>query len=263
MKNKIFVLTAVHNDLKYTKKLLLSISKQTYRNFEVFLVDDGSTDGTADFIKNEYPEVKTLTSTGNLWWTASLNLGVRKILKSAKSGDYIWTINNDCIIGKDYLSKLINFVRSIDRKTIIGSVVVDEETKKVVENGVSIDWSKLKFSSGGNDALPTKGTLFPIEVFNEIGDFDEKHFPHYFSDYEYTIRAKRGGYKLEIFDEVTVKNFSQRTGYEKVGKSDILKVLFSRKSKLNIFTQMNMIFYVCPKEYRLKCLFLLLSKAWT
>lgn len=255
--DKIYVLTAVHNDIGDTRKLLKSLYSQTFKNCEVYIVDDGSTDGTSSFIQKNYPQVNIIRGDGNLWWTGSLNLGLETILKIASNGDYVWTINNDCIFRNDVLQKLYNCLKKIGNKMgIAGSIVLDSKTREVWDSGVVVGWSKLRFSRSTDakkiDALSTKGTLYPIGVFKDIGLFDAKHFPHYFSDYEFSIRAKKNGYDLLICPEAKIYNRSERTGNSELS--------FSRKSKINPLLQLNIIRFACPPEYRLKSYFLLISK---
>ena len=264
-KSKIFILSAVKNDLGHTKRLLKSIFAQTYTNYEAFIVDDGSTDGTDSYIKEKYSTVKLLKGNGDFWWTKSLNFGLTEILKKAGSDDYVWTINNDCHFDINLLKNLMVNEKLIKNpKHIVGSKIIDSNTKKVVDDGVKIDWKKMEFRSGGSDALSTKGTLYPICVFKKIGLFDAKHFPHYFSDYEFSIRAKREGFDLLTCEKSIIFNDTKRTGIEQIPKglslANIMNVAFSRKSKLNLITQLNIVRYVCPPEYRLRSYFLLISK---
>lgn len=261
--NKIFILTAAHNNINDTKNLLKSIFYQTFKRFDVVLVDDGSTDGSRGFVRKNYPSVSLIKGEGKLWWTGSLNLGLKKILKEASEEDFVWTINNDCIFGKTTLARLMD---NSDINSIIGSKIFDPKTNKVWDRGVRINWTKLQFSPAKKriDALSTKGTLFPVKVFKDIGLFDARHFPHYFSDYEFTIRAKRAGYKLLVGRSVRIYNKVERTGIETVPKSfkplEIFKTLFSKKSKINLPTQINIIKYVCPPEHRFNAYLLLISK---
>ena len=71
----------MHNRKEYTHQCLLSIYKQTNKNFIVIVIDDGSTDGTGEMITNEFPEVILLKGDGNLWWTKAINLGIKHALK--------------------------------------------------------------------------------------------------------------------------------------------------------------------------------------
>jgi len=272
---KVFILTAVHNNLDNTKKLLESISKQTYNNFETVIVDDGSTDNTSSYIKKYAQNVSLYTGNGNLWWTESLNTGLKIILDKAKKYDFVWIINNDCFFDDKVLENIVNYSTKIKQKNIVGSVVLDSKTKKIWDTGVLVDWKNCEFKSipdidkykGKIDALSTKGTLYPVQVFKEIGNFDAKHFPQYFSDYEFSIRAKRKGYELYICPTSRIYNITSNTGIgDKITKKmkilDIFNVLFSKKSKVNIGVVINMIRYVCPKEYRIRNYYLLIKKTF-
>jgi len=141
---------------------------------------------------------------------------------------------------------------------------LNEKTKRIEDNGVKIDWRRLKFSTGGTDAISTKGTLYPTAVFKKIGLFDAKHFPHYFSDYEFSIRAKRMGYNLLVCHKSRIYNKAERTGIgnipAKPSVTQAFGLLVSRKSKVNLMLQINMIRYVCPKEYRFGSFQTLISK---
>lgn len=263
MNQKIFILTGVHNSLSDTKKLLKSIFEQTYNNYEIYIVDDGSMDGTTAYIQKKYPSINLIQGNGHLWWTRSINKGLRQILKKAKKNDLVWIINNDCFFNKDVLANLLNYSKQKFKKSIIGSEIIDSKTGNVWDSGIHINWAEGKFislkvvknSEDIIDALPTKGTLYPIRVFQEIGLFDEKHFPHYFSDYEFTIRAKRNGYDLLLCHESKIYNLILRTGMgdflpKRLKISTALQMMFSKKSKVNLSVNFNIIKYVCPPKYR-------------
>jgi GT2 family glycosyltransferase len=272
MNPKVYILTAVHNSLSDTKIFLEHLSKQTYKNIETFIVDDGSTDGTENYIKKNFPKTKLIIGDGDWWWTKSLNEGIKQILNSANNNDYVWIINNDCYFDKDTIKNLVACSRSDkNRKTILGSIVLDSKSNNIIDSGLVVDWKKLNFlrfdykiSNSFPDALSTKGTLFPVCVFKNVGLFDEVHFPHYFSDYEFTIRAKRDGYLLDISDKTRVYNRIERTGIESFYKSGsfgkMLEIVFSKKSKFNLYTQICMIKYVCPKECQFNNYLLLFKK---
>jgi GT2 family glycosyltransferase len=80
--------------------------------------------------------------------------------------------------------------------------------------------------------------LIPIEVIEKVGFFDQKNFPHYVSDYDYFLRAKKAGYKLFLSTKAIVYNKTTLTGFrpsEKILSADkIFTKLFSRRSAGNI-----------------------------
>ena len=115
------------------------------------------------------------------------------------------------------------------------------------------------------DVLSTKGTLFPVKIFKEIGNFDCRNFPHYLSDYEFTCRAKKFGYDLIINYGSVLTNDNLRTGYE-IKQNDSLKIqklpfiLFSKKSKINIRDQIKFFIKCCPANDKIECIWALVKK---
>ena len=66
------IVIPVHNRKQYTRDCLHSLQKQTISSYRVIIVDDGSTDGTREMLRREFPEVIVLTGDGNLFWTGQL-----------------------------------------------------------------------------------------------------------------------------------------------------------------------------------------------
>lgn len=270
--NKVFVVVPVHNRLNFTKKCLLSLAKQNYKNFEVIVVDDGSTDGTSAYIRRVYPHVKIIKGPGNWWWTKSMYKGVAYALESAEDFDHILTMNNDCYFDSDYITNIVSASRE-NENAIVGSLIVNAyDHTKVIDAGVIIDWknpaiygiadhisNEIGFYKNKGiikliDTLPGKGTLIPAQTFRNIGNFNYLLLPHYISDYEFFCRAKRWGSKLIVSSKSIIYNFAKETG---IGHKDeggtwpfnAFKILFSRKSKLNIIDQFIFTILCCPRQY--------------
>jgi len=269
MGGKVYVLTAVYNDLERTKSFLKSIKNQDYENIVIYIVDDGSTDGTGKYLKKYHPEIKVLKGNGSLWWTGSLYWGVEEILKTAKMSEFILTINNDCVVKSDFVSNLVKIASKYPR-SVVGSVALDLEGN-LIDAGVKVNWkfcsflslldeAKKNIRSGidvitNADVLSTRGTLFPISVFREVGNFDKKNFPHYLSDYEFTYRCKLKGFRLLVSTNARLVNDAKRTGIdgkipESFGLFGFWKLLFSRKSKVNILDHYKFVKLHCPLRYK-------------
>ncbi len=268
MKPTVYILTAVHNRLNETKKLLSSIKKQSYPNLRTFIVDDGSTDGTLQYLRRQ-KNLSVLEGDGNLWWTRSINRGLEEILKVSRKSDFVLIVNNDCTFDTDYVGRLVAFSQNI-KYEIIGSLCVSQDGKKVIDAGINIDWANCKYvpiilKSGWQetlevetniDTLSTKGTLYKTSVFKSIGLFNDIAFPHYLSDYEFGCRAKLKGLKIAIYYKAIIYNKSNLTGLghehtlKKIHFKNALKLIFSRRSRLNIFDSINFIRLYCPPRYK-------------
>ncbi|MFZ2202451.1 MAG: glycosyltransferase [Microgenomates group bacterium] len=257
----VFVILPVHNRLEYTKKCLSSLEKQRHKNFEVIIVDDGSTDGTREYLTEKYLWT-IISGSGNWWWTKSVSHGVNEALKRARKGDFILMMNNDCYFKSNYLINAIKASQD-NKRAIVGSLVLDaDHHQRVVDAGVKISWKHnlvygiadkiakdVKFYRDrevirGIDTLPGKGTLIPVEVFKKIGNFNYYRLPHYLADYEFFCRAKRSGFSLIISNKVRNYNFAKETSTD--------NTMFGRKSKSNILDRINFILLSCPKRYRWK-----------
>lgn len=272
MKHKIFIVIPVFNRLEFTKKCLRAVFKQKYRNFQIILIDDGSTDGTFEYVRKYFPDVHILFGDGNLWWSRATQMGIDYALAAAKNSDYIFFLNNDCFLGPNYFDQILRTAKK-HHKAIVGSLCISNgRRKKVVEAGVRIDWpTGLVYSVAEAistdpkyyrnmkvidklDALPGKGTLIPVLVFKKIGGLNYKKLPHYIADYEFFNRAKRNGFELLVDTKAIIKHEWDATGYkskrsERVGLVEAIRLMFSKKSMANIGDWLNFLSLTCPREY--------------
>src|SRR3989337_3731980 len=90
------------NGLRFLEKSIASLFAQTYRNFEIIIVDNGSTDGSVKFIKDNYRHVLLLENKSNLGFAVANNQGIR-----VAKGRYIVFLNNDTEADKDWLRNLV------------------------------------------------------------------------------------------------------------------------------------------------------------
>ncbi|MBZ0198926.1 MAG: glycosyltransferase family 2 protein, partial [Ignavibacteriaceae bacterium] len=225
-KPNIAIVMPVHNALSYTKTAVTELCTQIAecnlkKQINFIVVDDGSTDGTSEWISSSYPEVKTIKGNGNLWWSGSVNLGVKYALSELKV-DYIFLWNNDCTTTTNYLQNLLDIVvKQNNNKIIIASKVYyldkpnlifnmggtfDRRTGKATliarnkidspeyEKKMEVDWT------GG------MGVLIYKDVFNRVGYFNEKDFPQYYGDCDFFLRARENGFSVIVYPELKVWN---------------------------------------------------------
>lgn len=251
----IYIIIPVFNRLNYTLACLKSLSHQSIDDYKIIVVDHGSSDGTSDAIKSEFPDVVLIYGSSDLWWTGATNLGVREVLNIAADDDLVLVINNDLVVEHDYLETLLSLHKQIPR-SVIGSISVNiNNPEKIVFAGVK--WNnktakfrparslnepyssfKLKEEYYQSDLLPGRGTLIPVAAFKEVGIFDEARFPHYAADEDLSLMCKLKGYQVLIATNAIVKSHVEDTGlnfvHKKLGLSQFIKTLSSIKSSNNL-----------------------------
>jgi len=143
---KVTVLMSVYNGEKYLREAIDSILKQTFKDFEFLIINDGSTDSTAEILKSyQDPRIKIINNEKNVGLTKSLNEG----LKLAK-GEYIARMDADDISMPERLQKQVNI---LERKPDLGVVgtwcyIIDEKDNIKYEvkddrNPVILRWKLL------------------------------------------------------------------------------------------------------------------------
>jgi len=260
---RISLIIPIFNALSYTKKCLQylkeSLSRTDKGKLSIFIivVDDGSTDGSAEWIKINFPEVNICKGDGNLWWSGGVNMGIKYAIDELQC-EYILLWNNDIRPSEDYFVRLTDILTSNPTGNIILSSIYVENRK-----------DRIIFSKGGNfnpitgkhaligfgqpeqeykdpglriNWFPGMGTVIPITIFDKIGFFDEKYFPQYKGDADFGLRAYDAGFKLVLSKELTLWNDRSNTGFSNDKSFNVfIKSLISRKSNVNIYR--DFIFY--------------------
>ena len=222
----IFVVIPVHNRKELTRNCLRSLVEQTFRNYKIIIIDDGSTDGTGEMIESEFPEVHIIKGDGNLWWTAATNLGVEYAIRNDHeiNNNFVLTLNSDTVATNTLLNDLLESYNRAGRPSLVGATAVDAQSGKVLYRGEKINWltesSRFFFNNPNRPSnglidvtvFPGRGLLIPFEVFKKIGVFDARNFPHYAADYDFTLKAKKSGFGLYCSWDAIVKIFPDESG---------------------------------------------------
>jgi GT2 family glycosyltransferase len=185
-------------------KMLLNNESKLDEKLNIYLVDDGCTDGTSELIKQKYSHVNIIEGSGSLFWNGGMRLAWQTALKD-RSDFYLW-INDDSFIYDDSISRLFNSYQELAKQgqsvgAILGSMV-DPITKKLTYGG-RLKCSRLNPVKIGpviqpsNDALKcdfVNGnlTLIPAETVKKIGILSDQ-FTHSMGDFDYGLRAIKAG----------------------------------------------------------------------
>lgn len=199
-----YIVIPVHNRKDVTLKCLQHLKQcGDLDQYHTVIIDDGSTDGTAEAINKLYPETTILTGDGNLWWTGAIALGMQYALE--QQAEYIIWLNDDCLPAQGTLNTLVEFVQT-HPNTIAGAACYLAGTDIPVENGC-LGRSRLSASPNTVVSVETLAgycTALPASVCSYIGLPNQKRFPHYKGDDTYILKATKFGFNACIVGNAKV-----------------------------------------------------------
>ena len=247
----LYVVTAVHNRYAITENFVKQLNEQTYKDIKLVLVDDGSTDGTGEMVKNLMPDAEIIRGDGNLWWGGALHKAFKWVKKNASNEDFIMYMNDDTNFNPDFMETGMNLITHNPDCLITGcgySTNTGEQLDGAVEFFPATGTYKLHKGNGESNCTSTRALIMSVPTMKKIGGFHPVLLPHYASDYEYTIRAARKGFEIKAFEEFNYR-FDEKTTGNRNPKNATLKQIFSKRSVFNPIYRISYIFMVTPLKY--------------
>jgi GT2 family glycosyltransferase len=204
------IVTPVHNRRETTLRCLRSLSRldRTGLKVHIIVVDDGSTDGTSDAIREQFPDVEIVAGDGNLWYTAGTNRAIEAAL--AHDPDYVLAINDDSIFHDQCLQRLVKCAEA-NAPAVAGPLLLAwDQPHKIFQ--VAPKWNlfyggwrffrrltvwNVPKQAWAVQLLVGNCLLLPVGAIKKAGLMDAQRFPHY-GDGEYTVRIRRAGWRLMV-----------------------------------------------------------------
>ncbi len=196
----ISVVVLNYNGLRYLERCLSSLLAQTYSDFEVIVVDNGSSDDSVNYIESHYPQVTVVKNSDNLGFSGGTNVGIARA-----KGDYILTLNNDTYLDQDFLKHIIKPMLYVDSVGMCASKMIFPDGR-INSTGICLSrsgaaWNRGMFEvdRGQYEASidifgPCAGAaLYRKKMLEEVGLFDEDFFL-YMEDVDLAFRAKLAGW---------------------------------------------------------------------
>ncbi len=212
------VILVSFNDRKHLEKCLQSLKDFLLEvDLEIVLVDNNSSDGSPDLIKNKFPEVKLLCASENLGFAKACNLGI-----SASSGEFVLFLNSDTIAEVQALSVLLDEMKRNPSIGAVGPALLSEQGTYQVSFGKRVDFfsefiqkgffnlyyaKKLKSDQTVREVgwLSAACLLVRRKALEEAGCFDENYFL-YFEDIDLCYKIRQEGWTLRFCPQVQISH---------------------------------------------------------
>lgn len=227
---KIGVSLAVFNSREQTRACLSALLASTGVDLLPVVIDDGSTDGTAEMVASSFPQVSLLRSDGNLWWSGASNLGIRQCLQAGC--DYVLLLNPDVLVQPDTIVTLLTIAQQAPPCIAAALVVQRDAPDRVwwagsrwepVLAGLPIWSSRYLYRSGtlvsslpqtpfATSEVHGRGVLAPRQVFEIVGLYDEISLPQYGADVDFSHRVRKAGISMVVAPQAPVTLDTRHTG---------------------------------------------------
>jgi GT2 family glycosyltransferase len=192
------------NGARFLEPCLGALMQQTARPSEVVVIDNGSTDGSVDLVRQRFPEARLLTFSENRGFAAAMNAGIAKA-----AGQFIAFLNNDAVAEQTWLEELDACLeRHPAAAAATSKLLLADEPGRLDGAGDGLTRSFLPYVRGHGepddgrfaDEVEVFGAsgaaaLWRASVLRELGGFDERFFAYY-EDVELSFRARLRGYEI-------------------------------------------------------------------
>ncbi len=213
---QVTVIIPNYNGLRFMGPCMDALEHQNFRDFDVLAVDNGSTDGSAEWLKRQgIPAIFLGRNTG---FAGAVNAGIRAVRTP-----YVLLLNNDTEADPDFVGELLKAIRRSRRIFAVSGKMVQMNCPGRMDDAGDLytltGWAFQRgvgLSSGGYNrprevfSACAGAAIYRREVFDRIGLFDEMHFA-YLEDIDVCYRAKIRGYHVRYCPKALVRHVGSGT----------------------------------------------------
>lgn len=214
------IIILTHNQLEHTQLCLQSIEQYTPQRFDLIIVDNGSTDGTLDYLRkytNYRNNVHVIANKENLGFAAGNNQGL-----AVAGGNFLLLLNNDTIVTEGWLTNMLSVFERYSDVGIVGPVSNNvsgpQQIKEVSYQSLEKmhhfagEWSAAHIGqTKENQSVAGFCLLTKREVIDRIGGLDEQFESGGFEDDDFCLRAAAAGYKTRIAQDSFIHHTGSQT----------------------------------------------------
>ncbi len=225
-----------YNGMRYLPGCLDSLREQTDRDFEIIMIDNGSTDESVPYVRAHYPEVRIRAYHRNTGFCAAVNAGIRM-----SSTPYVLLLNNDIVCNREMVGELHRAIQSSDTLFSCCAKMISMQDPSVIDDAgdlyCALGWAFARGKGASRSLYCREENVFSCcaaaaiyrrEILDRIGLFDEKHFA-YLEDLDIGYRARIQGYKNRYIPSAIVYHAGSATSGS---RHNAFKVRLSARNSL-------------------------------
>lgn len=208
------IIIPVYNNLRYTKFCLESIWQNTSGNYEIIVVNNGSSDGTKDYLK-QISQIRAIHNQENFGFAKAVNQGL-----NAARGEHIITLNNDCIVTAEWTQRLLRIAKN-KNVGIVGVMSNFARSPQLIKvkskniGNISKNAQKIRKKYDNIFFYTTRVVGFCMlikrDLIERIGGFDPRFGLGTFEDDDFSLRSSLCGYQNAIAKDVFIFHFGSKT----------------------------------------------------
>ncbi|MEW6663328.1 MAG: glycosyltransferase family 2 protein [Bacillota bacterium] len=211
------IIILTFNALPFTRECIESVRRFTNEPYELIVVDNGSSDGTAEYLQH-LTGIKLIRNKTNGGYSRGNNQGI-----AVSQGEYVVFLNNDTVVTADWLKKLLTCIRSDSRIGAVGPKTNHlGNRRQVIKNPPYRNIPEMHlFAQGFGGSNPAKWENMPWlsgfclltsrRIINRVGTFDERFGLGLCEDNDFCLRLRKAGYRLVCAGDTFIHHFQSRT----------------------------------------------------
>jgi GT2 family glycosyltransferase len=235
---RIAIITVCYNGVADTLECLQSLRGLTYPSFFTVVVDNASSDETAQKVAAQFPEVTVVVNPENLGFTGGNQAGVREAVQ--QEADFLFLLNPDTTVAPDLLERLMETWQALPNPGAIGPVMLYYDKPETIWSAGGLIDARGQVTQLHQDQPASQnagfepceyvsgcGLLISRGVFEHVGFFDERFFL-YFEESDLCCRIRKAGYEVGTV-------FSARLWHkigQTAGRDSPLTVYYMRRNQL-------------------------------
>lgn len=205
--SKVITVVLNTNRREDTLACLDSLAQSTYPNLQNIVLDNASTDGSAEAIRARHPSVQILSLQHNLGYAGNNNVGIQAALEAG--ADWVFVLNEDTILAPECISQLVAAAESDPKIGVVGPLIYHHDEPTVIQSAgghITPSWDAIQLGINQDDrgqfSQPTDvdyisgcGIMVRREAIQQNGMIDARYF-YYWEETEWCIRLHRAGWRV-------------------------------------------------------------------